>query len=70
MKIGVCTSPDNMELAAELGYDYIEANFSWMIGLDDEAFEEMTASTLIRSPMPPPLRWTPPGIRRSPYMAI
>ena len=43
MKIGVCTSPDNMQLVAELGYDYIEANFSWMTGLDDETFEEMTA---------------------------
>ena len=43
MKIGVCTSPDKMQLAAELGYDYIEPNFRWMTGLDDQAFAEMTA---------------------------
>ena len=43
MKIGVCTSPDKMQLAAELGYDYIEPNFSWMTGLDDQAFAELTA---------------------------
>ena len=43
MKIGVCTSPDKMQLVAELGYDYIEPNFSWMTGLDDQAFAEMTA---------------------------
>ena len=43
MKIGVCTSPDKMQLAAELGYDYIEPNFSWMTGLDEEAFRVQTA---------------------------
>ena len=43
MKIGVCTSPDNMHLVAELGYDYIEPNVSWMVGLDGETFAEKTA---------------------------
>ncbi len=43
MKIGICASPDKMQLAAELGYDYIEPNFSWMTGLDEEAFGAQTA---------------------------
>lgn len=43
MKIGVCTSPDKLQLVAELGYDYIEPNFSWMTGLDDQTFAEKTA---------------------------
>ena len=42
MKIGVCASPDKLPLLAELGYDYLEANFSWLEGLDEEAFRHNT----------------------------
>jgi len=43
MKIGVCTSPDKLPLMAELGYDYIETNFSWLAGLSEEQFREQSA---------------------------
>ncbi len=43
MKIGICTSPDKLPLLAELGYDYVEACFSWLIDLSEEAFREQTA---------------------------
>ena len=42
MKIGVYASPDKLPLLAELGYDYLEANFSWLEGLDEEAFRHNT----------------------------
>ena len=42
MKIGVCASPDKLPLLADLRYDYLEANFSWMTGLDEAAFRENT----------------------------
>ncbi len=51
MKIGVCASPDSAPLLAELGYDYLEANFSWMTGLDEDAFRGYTAQ-LERSGIP------------------
>ncbi|MBQ3956404.1 MAG: sugar phosphate isomerase/epimerase [Clostridia bacterium] len=43
MKIGVCASPDKLPLLAELGYDYLEANFSWLASLDGEALRQNTA---------------------------
>lgn len=43
MKIGVCASPDKLPLLAELGYDYIETNFSWLADLDEAKFREQTA---------------------------
>lgn len=42
MKIGVCASPDNLPQLAELGYDYFEANFSWLAGLDEDSFRQNT----------------------------
>ena len=42
MKIGVCASPDKLPLLAQLGYDYLEANFSWLAGLDEDAFRQNT----------------------------
>jgi len=42
VKIGVCASPDKLPLLANLHYDYIEANFSWLAGLDEEAFQQNT----------------------------
>ena len=42
MKIGVCASPDKLPLLADLRYDYFEANFSWLAGLDEDAFRQNT----------------------------
>ena len=43
MKAGVCTSPEKASLLASLGYDYFEANFSWLTDLDEDAFRQQTA---------------------------
>jgi len=43
MKIGVCASPDQLPLIAELKYDYIETNFSWLADLEENAFIEQYA---------------------------
>ena len=42
MKIGVCASPDKLPLLAELRYDFMEANFSWLAGLDEDSLRENT----------------------------
>ncbi len=41
MRIGVCCSPSNLPLLAELGYDYMDAHFGWLTGLTDEAFADV-----------------------------
>jgi len=38
MKIGLCTGPENLELAARLGYDYIECTVSGTESLSDADF--------------------------------
>ena len=43
MKIGVCAGPEQLPLLESLGFDYFEANFSWLAGLDEEAYREKTA---------------------------
>lgn len=43
MKIGVCAKPDKLPLLSSLGYDYFEANFSWLATLDEDAFREQAA---------------------------
>lgn len=43
MKIGVCTSPDKIPLIEELGYDFIESNFSWLASLSKEDFAAQSA---------------------------
>ncbi len=43
MKIGVCTGPESLPLLESLGYDYFEANLSWLAGLDEETYREKTA---------------------------
>ena len=43
MKIGVCTSPEKLQLLKELRYDYFESNFSWLTDLDEETFRIQTA---------------------------
>ena len=43
MKIGVCTSPDKLQLLSGLGYDYFEASFSWLASLDESEFSKQSA---------------------------
>ena len=43
MKIGVCVGPDQLPFLESLGFDYLEANFSWLAGLDEESYREQTA---------------------------
>ena len=60
MKIGVCASPDKLPLLAELGYDYLEANFSWLASLDGEALRQNTA--LIEKTGVPAEAWYAPAL--------
>lgn len=39
MKIGVCTGLDNIQLAAECGFDFVECGASWLAGLSDEEYQ-------------------------------
>lgn len=39
MKLGVCTGPENMELAAKAGFDYVEWNMAMIAGLSEEEFQ-------------------------------
>ena len=41
VKIGVCTGFENFELAAELGFDYVECSLSALAALSDEEFNEL-----------------------------
>ena len=43
MKIGVCVSLDYLPFLESQGFDYLEANFSWLAGLDEEAYRKQTA---------------------------
>ena len=43
MKLGVCTSPDQLATVYACGYDYIEANFGWVTTMSDEDFAANTA---------------------------
>ncbi len=45
MRIGVCCSPAELPLLAELGYDYMDAHFGWLTGLSDEAFADVARKT-------------------------
>ena len=42
MKIGVCVGPEQLPLLESLGFDYFEANFSWLTGLDEETYKQKT----------------------------
>ncbi|MCQ2430511.1 MAG: sugar phosphate isomerase/epimerase [Clostridia bacterium] len=39
MRIGVTGGPREWPVAASLGYDYVEGNFSWIASLDQDGFE-------------------------------
>ena len=43
MKLGVCTSPDQLETVAAKGYDYIECNFGWLTNMSEEDYKANTA---------------------------
>lgn len=41
IRLGVCTSPDNIELVAEAGFDYIEIGFAWLNSLSEEDYQAL-----------------------------
>jgi sugar phosphate isomerase/epimerase len=43
MKIGLCTGPDNLELAAKLGFDYVEFAVSGIEALSEDEFAGIKA---------------------------
>ena len=43
MKLGVCTSPDQMATVYAHGYDYIESNFGRLVCMSDEDYAANTA---------------------------
>jgi hypothetical protein len=40
IRLGVCTSPDNIDLIADAGFDYIEIGFAWLNGLSEEEYQQ------------------------------
>ena len=43
MKLGLCTGFDNLELAAKIGFDYIECAFSILATMPDEDYQRLLA---------------------------
>lgn len=43
MKFGVCAGPDQLPILESLGFDYLEANFSWLASLDEDTYRQKTA---------------------------
>lgn len=43
IRLGVCTSPDNIDLVADAGFDYIEIGFAWLHGLSEEDYQKALA---------------------------
>lgn len=41
MKLGLCTSPENTALAAELGFDYVECGLSALAAMPEEAYQAL-----------------------------
>lgn len=41
MKLGVCTNPDNVEKAAQAGFDYVEFSLSYIAGMEEDAFQAL-----------------------------
>ena len=41
MKLGLCTNFDNLELAAKMGYDYVECAFSRLAAMPEEEYQEL-----------------------------
>ncbi|MBE5866714.1 MAG: sugar phosphate isomerase/epimerase [Lachnospiraceae bacterium] len=45
MKLGVCTSFDNIEIAAQAGFEFIECNLSSLHAMSDEDYEALLAKS-------------------------
>ena len=43
VRLGVCTRPENMELVAKLGFEYIEVSLAWLYGLSEEDYQKELA---------------------------
>ena len=43
IKLGLCTGFDNLELAAKIGFDYIECAFSILAAMPDEDYQRLLA---------------------------
>ena len=43
IRLGVCTKPENMELLAKQGFEYIEVGLSWLAGLSEEDYRRELA---------------------------
>lgn len=43
MKLGLCTNFDNLELAAKVGFDYIECAFSTLANMPEEDYQKLLA---------------------------
>lgn len=43
MKFGLCTNFDNIELAAQMGFDYVECAFSRLAALPEEEYQALLA---------------------------
>ena len=41
MKLGLCTSPENTALAAELGFDYVECGLSALAAMPEEDYQKL-----------------------------
>ena len=41
MRLGLCTGFDNLELAAKIGFDYIECAFSILAAMPDEDYQDV-----------------------------
>ncbi len=43
IRLGVCAKPENMELLAKQGFEYIEIGLSWLHGLSEEDYQKELA---------------------------
>ena len=43
MKLGLCTSFDNLELAAKIGFEYVECAFSALANMPEEDYQKLLA---------------------------
>ena len=43
VRLGVCSKPENMELLAKQGFEYIEVGLAWLHGLSEEDYQKELA---------------------------
>lgn len=41
MRLGLCCAPDKIEIAAQLGFDYMEGNLSVLAGMQEDAYQAL-----------------------------